>query len=58
MHSRFTAFVSVLHRMNWNDKLLSEDELCNIYAMDALIPSVDSVLLGYRKKMDLLKNEL
>ena len=36
-------------------KLPTEDELCNIYEMDSLIPCVDSVLLGYRKKIDLLE---
>lgn len=36
-------------------KLPTEDELRNIYAMDSLIPCVDSVLLGYRKKIDLLE---
>lgn len=36
-------------------KLPTGDELRNIYAMDSLIPCVDSVLLGYRKKIDLLE---
>lgn len=38
------------------DKLPTEDELRSIYAMDPLIPCVDSVLLGYKKKIDLLGN--
>lgn len=37
-------------------KLPTEDELRSIYAMDSLIPCVDSILLGYRKKIDLLEN--
>ena len=37
------------------DKLPTEDELRGIYAMDSLIPCVDSILLGYRKKMELLR---
>ena len=36
-------------------KLPTEDDLRNFYAMDSLIPCVDSVLLGYRKKIDLLE---
>lgn len=36
-------------------KLPTEDELRNIYAKDSLIPCVHSVLLGYRKKIDLLE---
>ena len=35
-------------------KGISEEELRTIYGMDALIPYVDSILLGYRKKIDLL----
>jgi hypothetical protein len=35
-------------------KLPTDDELRNIYAMDSLIPCVDSILLGYRKKIELL----
>lgn len=38
------------------DKLPTEDELRGIYAMDPLIPCVDSILLGYKKKIDLLGN--
>lgn len=37
-------------------KLPTEDELRSIYAMDSLIPCVDSILLGYRKKIELLEN--
>lgn len=37
-------------------KLPTEDELHGIYAMDPLIPYVDSILLGYRKKIELLEN--
>ena len=37
-------------------RLPIEDELRGIYAMDSLIPCVDSILLGYRKKIELLKN--
>lgn len=36
-------------------KLPTEDELHGIYAMDPLIPSIDSILLGYRKKIELLE---
>jgi len=36
------------------DKLPTEDELRGIYAKDSLIPCIDSILLGYRKKIDLL----
>lgn len=36
-------------------QLPTEDELRNIYAMDSLIPYLDAVLLGYRKKIDLLE---
>ena len=36
-------------------KLPTEEEMRTIYDMDALIPYVDSILLGYRKKIDLLK---
>jgi hypothetical protein len=35
-------------------KLPTDDELRNIYAMDSLIPCVESILLGYRKKIELL----
>lgn len=35
-------------------KLPTDDELRNIYAMDSLIPCVGSILLGYRKKIELL----
>ncbi len=37
-------------------KLPTEDELHGIYAMDPLIPYIDSILLGYRKKIKLLEN--
>lgn len=37
-------------------KLPTEDELYGIYAMESLIPYVDSILLGYRKKIELLEN--
>ena len=37
------------------EKLPTEDELRSIYAMDSLIPCVDSILLGYRKKLELLR---
>ena len=37
-------------------KLPTEDELRSIYSMDPLIPYVDSILLGYRKKIELLEN--
>ena len=36
-------------------KLPTEEELRTIYGMDALIPYVDSILLGYRKKIELLE---
>lgn len=36
-------------------KLPTEDELCEIYAIDSLIPCVDTILLGYRKKIKLLE---
>ena len=35
-------------------KLPTCEELQEIYAMDPLVPCVDSILLGYRKKIDLL----
>jgi hypothetical protein len=38
-----------------HSKLPMEEELRAIYEMDALIPYVDSVLLGYRKKIEMLK---
>lgn len=37
-------------------KLPTENELRSIYAMDPLVPCVDSILLGYRKKVELLEN--
>lgn len=37
-------------------RLPTEDELRSIYAMDPLIPCLDSIVLGYRKKIDLLKD--
>ena len=37
------------------EKLPAEDELRGIYAMDPLIPCVESILLGYSKKMELLR---
>ena len=36
-------------------KLPTEEELRTIYGMDALIPYVDSIMLGYQKKIELLK---
>lgn len=36
-------------------KLPTEEELQTIYGMDALIPYVDSIILGYRKKIELMK---
>lgn len=36
-------------------KLPTEDELREIYAMDSLIPCVDTILLGYHKKIELLE---
>ncbi len=36
-------------------KLPTEDELREIYAMDPLIPCVDTILLGYHKKIELLE---
>lgn len=36
-------------------KLPAEEELRAIYEMDSLIPWVDDILLGYRKKIDLLE---
>lgn len=36
-------------------KLPTEEELRTIYESDPLIPYVDSILLGYRKKIELLK---
>ena len=36
------------------EKLPTGDELRGIYEMDSLIPCIDSILLGYRKKIDLL----
>ena len=35
-------------------KLPTEEELRIIYEMDPLIPYVDSILLGYRKKIEQL----
>ena len=37
-------------------KLPTEEELRTIYESDALIPYVDSILLGYQKKIDQLKH--
>lgn len=37
-------------------KLPTEEELRSIYALDPLIPCVDSIVLGYKKKIDLLNN--
>lgn len=37
-------------------KLPTEEEVRSIYAMDSLIPFVDSILLGYQKKIRLLEN--
>ena len=37
-------------------KLPTEEELRSIYALDPLIPCVDSIILGYNKKIDLLNN--
>ncbi len=39
-------------------KLPSCEELREIYAMDSLIPCMDSILLGYKKKIDLLISPL
>ena len=36
-------------------KLPTEEDLRAIYEMDTLIPYVDSILLGYRKKIEMLK---
>lgn len=36
-------------------KLPAEEELRTIYGMDALIPYLDSILLGYQKKIELLE---
>ena len=36
-------------------KLPTEEALRPIYSMDELIPYVDSILLGYRKKIELLE---
>ena len=33
-------------------KLPTEDELRSVYAMDPLIPCVDSILMGYKKKIN------
>ena len=35
-------------------KLPTEEEVRGVYALDPLIPCVDSILLGYKKKIDLL----
>ena len=35
-------------------KLPHADELYEIYEKDPLIPSLDSVIMGYRRKIDLL----
>ena len=37
------------------NKLPTEDELRAIYEMDTLIPYVDSILMGYRKKISMLE---
>lgn len=37
-------------------KLPTEDELHSIYAIEFLIQRVDSILLGYRKKIELLES--
>ena len=37
-------------------KLPTEEELRSIYALDPLIPCVDSIILGYEKKIDLLNS--
>ena len=37
-------------------KLPTEEELRSIYALDPLIPCVDTIILGYEKKIDLLNN--
>lgn len=37
-------------------KLPTEEELRTIYAQDPLIPCVDSILLGYRKKIEMLES--
>ena len=37
-------------------KLPTEEELRSIYALDPLIPCVDSIILGHKKKIDLLNN--
>ena len=39
-------------------QLPSCDELREIYEMDPLIPCVDSILLGYQKKIDLIESHL
>lgn len=36
-------------------RLPTEDELWDIYSVDPLIPCLDSIVLGYKKKVDLLK---
>lgn len=38
------------------DKLPTAEELYGIYAMDSLIPCVDVILLGYEKKIELLRS--
>ena len=35
-------------------KLPTEDEIREIYSQDSLIPCVNSILKGYRKKIDML----
>lgn len=32
----------------------AEDELCSIYGEYPLIPRVDAIIMGYKKKIDLL----
>ena len=39
------------------NKLPTEDELRAIYEMDTLIPYVDSILMGYRKKIAMLESD-
>lgn len=39
-------------------KLPTVDELRSIYAVDPLIPCVDSILLGYQKKVELLMKDI
>ena len=48
------SYVRDTGRLNINH-LPTEDELRGIYATDSLIPCVDSILLGYKKKIDMLE---